>query len=112
MSSNSITPDSLRALDADEAVARLGALPDATIAQLLRTLGPGRAVAILDRFGAERRRQIAHAGGQGDDGPWLSGQHWPQGTVGRLMEPPRPYSAPRRRLPKSSRSCVRSSRIP
>ncbi|MET0225357.1 MAG: magnesium transporter [Dokdonella sp.] len=87
MSFTFVTPDSLRALDADEAVARLGALPDATIAQLLRTLGPGRAVAILDRFGAERRRLIAHAAGQGDDGQWLSGQHWPEGTVGRLMEP-------------------------
>ena len=51
-------------------------------------LGPGRAVAILDRFGAERRRQIALAAGSDEGEQWLSGQNWRPGTVGRLMEPP------------------------
>ncbi len=82
-----VTVDELRDLDADDAVARLAPLPDASVARLLHSLGPGRAVAILDRFGVERRRQIAFAAGQGEDGQWLSGQHWPEGSIGRLMEP-------------------------
>lgn len=82
-----VTPEDLRELDADAAVERLASLPDASIAALLRSLGPGRAVAILDRFGADRRRQIAFAAGQDEDGQWLSGQHWAAGAVGRLMEP-------------------------
>lgn len=81
-----VTPEDLRELDADAAMERLSALPDSSIADLLRSLGPGRAVAILDRFGADRRRQIAFAAGQGEDGQWLSGQQWPEGSVGRLME--------------------------
>jgi magnesium transporter len=86
--------DELRELDADSAVARLTPLPDDAIAKLLHVLGPGRAVAILDRFGAERRRQIALAAGQVEGEQWLSGQHWRAGTVGRLMEPPPAVFAP------------------
>jgi magnesium transporter len=82
-----VTVDELRDLDVDDAVTRLAPLPDASVARLLHALGPGRAVAILDRFGAERRRQIAFAAGQGEDGQWLSSQQWPEGSIGRLMEP-------------------------
>jgi magnesium transporter len=88
MQAPSPSADDLRELDADSAVARLTPLPDETIARLLHDLGPGRAVAILDRFGADRRRQIALAAGQHEGEKWLAGQHWPQGSVGRLMEPP------------------------
>ncbi|HEY6545763.1 MAG TPA: magnesium transporter [Dokdonella sp.] len=87
MSEHPVSPEDLRELDAAAAVERLAALPDAKIAELLRAAGPGRAVAILDRFGADRRRQIAFAAGQGENGPWLSGQQCAEGTVGRLMEP-------------------------
>ncbi len=82
-----VSVDELRNLDAADAVARLAPLPDAAVARLLHALGPGRAVAILDRFGAERRRAIAFAAGQGEQGPWLTGQNWPEGSIGRLMEP-------------------------
>jgi len=71
-------------LDAGAAAARLSALPDAEVAQHLRALGPGRAVAILDRFDAQRRTRIAQSQGGGRD--WLPGREWPDGTVGRLME--------------------------
>lgn len=71
-------------LDASAAAARLSTLTDAEVAQRLRTLGPGRAVAILDRFDAQRRAHIAAASGGGHD--WLPGREWPDGTVGRLME--------------------------
>ena len=88
MQTTTPSADDLRELDADSAVARLTPLPDTVIAALLHDLGPGRAVAILDRFGAERRRQIALAAGQAEGGQWLTGQHWSPGTVGRLMEAP------------------------
>lgn len=71
-------------LDAGAAAARLSTLPDAEIARHLRTLGPGRAVAILQRFDAKRRALIAQAADGGSD--WLPGREWPDGTVGRLME--------------------------
>jgi len=82
-----VTVDELRNLDAADAVRRLAPLPDAAVAHLLHSLGPGRAVAILDRFGVERRRAIAFAAGQGEHGQWLTSQHWPEGSIGRLMEP-------------------------
>lgn len=88
MQPDTIAIDELRHLDADGAATRLTPLPDASIAGLLRTLGPGRAVAILDRFSAERRQSIARAAGQGQDGHWLVGTLWPDGSVGRLMEAP------------------------
>ncbi|MEP6510726.1 MAG: magnesium transporter [Dokdonella sp.] len=87
MQSEPIAIDDLRALDSAAAAARLSPLPDIRVAQLLRALGPGRAVAILDRFGIERRRQIAFAAGQSENGQWLAGKQWPAGSVGRLMEP-------------------------
>ena len=86
--------DELRALDSEDAAARLAPLPDASVARLLQEIGPGRAVAILDRFGAERRRQIAFVAGQDESGQWLGGQHWPAGSVGRLMEPAPAVFAP------------------
>lgn len=93
MQASSPSTDDLRELDADSAVARLTPLSDEAIAGLLHDLGPGRAVAILDRFGAERRRQIALAAGQDEGDQWLAGQNWRQGTVGRLMEAPPPVFA-------------------
>ncbi len=76
------TADDLRELDADSAVARLTPLSDAAIAALLHGLGPGRTVAILDRFGAERRRLIALAAGSDEGEQWLSGQHWRRTRTG------------------------------
>ena len=94
MPSDTVTIDELRELDADAAVDRLTLLPDTAVAELLRTLGPGRAGAILDRFGAERRRQIAFASGHGENAQWLARQDWPEGSIGRLMEPPPAVFAP------------------
>ncbi len=94
MQPDNVSIEDLRELDADGAAAQLAPLPDETVATLLRGLGPGRAVAVLDRFGVERRRRIAHAAGQGDDGQWLKGQHWPEGSIGRLMEPAPAVFAP------------------
>jgi len=56
MHASSPSAADLRELDADSAVARLTPLTDEAIAELLHDVGPGRAVAILDRFGAGRLR--------------------------------------------------------
>jgi magnesium transporter len=87
MPKDTVTLDELRTLGADDAVERLSPLPDTVVARLLHAIGPGRAVAILDRFGPERRRLIAFAAGQDEQGQWLHTQDWRDGTVGRLMEP-------------------------
>ncbi|MEO7064952.1 MAG: magnesium transporter [Dokdonella sp.] len=87
MPADNLTTAQLRELDSDSAAALLSPLPDAAVAILLRELGPGRAVAILDRFGAERRSHIASSTDNGNQGQWLIGQDWPAETVGRLMEP-------------------------
>ncbi len=86
--------DELRDMDADAAARRLKALPDENIADLLDDLGPGRALAILDRFGPDRRTRIASAADEETGGQWKSAGNWPEGTVGRLMEPaPEPFTA-------------------
>jgi magnesium transporter len=78
--------DELRALDPRAAAVRLGDVADADVACALQTLGPGHAVAILSRFDPGRRARIAgHAGARGE--LWLAERHWPEGSVGRLMEP-------------------------
>ena len=79
--------DELRDMDAEAAARRLSSLSDREIAGILDALGPGRALAVLDRFGQERRTRIAAAAG-GDAGErWLANRNWPKGSVGRLMEP-------------------------
>ncbi len=79
--------DALRDLDADAAARRLSTLPDAAIGDLLLALGPGRALAILDRFSPERRTRIAAAASD-DFEQWHENRNWPVGSVGRIMEPP------------------------
>src|SRR5690606_12518581 len=80
--------DELRNLDADAAARLLATLPDTTIAEHLQQMGPGRGLAVLDRFGPERRKRIAFAAGQGTSEQWQSSRTWSEGSVGRLMEPP------------------------
>lgn len=79
--------DELRDMDAEAAARRLIDLPDQMIADLLQSLGPGRGFAVLDRFSAERRSNIASAAGQGASEHWQSSRQWPDGSVGRLTEP-------------------------
>lgn len=81
-------PDELRNLDADAAARILETFPDTAIAAHLQEMGPGRALAVLDRFGPERRKRIAFAAGQGTSENWQSSRTWNEGSVGRLMEPP------------------------
>ena len=87
MQDDSLLLDELRDMDADAAARRLSNHPDHSIVDLLHSLGPGRGLAVLDRFGPERRQRIAAAAGQTTSDYWLSNRNWPEGSVGRLTEP-------------------------
>jgi len=76
----------IRELDHQEAADRLEPLSDAEIAATLAELGPGHAIEILERFAAERRGRIAGATLSGEGEQWLKDWHYPEGSVGRLME--------------------------
>ena len=78
--------DRIRELDPQGAADRLTAMPDAAIAQTLAELGPGHAIDILQKFPAERRARIAAATLSGEGEQWLKDWHYPEGSVGRLME--------------------------
>jgi magnesium transporter len=76
----------IRELDPQGAADRLEKLPDAEIAQTLSDLGPGHAIDILQKFAPERRAQIAAATKLGEGEQWLKDWHYPESSVGRLME--------------------------
>jgi magnesium transporter len=76
----------IRELDSQGAVDRLTPLSDAVIAQTLAELGPGHAIDILEKFAPERRARIAGATLSGEGEQWLKDWHYPEGSVGRLME--------------------------
>ena len=78
--------ESVRELDAQGAVERLGPLADADIAMVLADLGPGHAIEILEKFDVARRASIAAATRSGEGEQWLKDWHYPEGSVGRLME--------------------------
>jgi magnesium transporter len=78
--------DRIRELDHQGAAERLTAMSDAAIAQTLAELGPGHAIDILEKFPAERRARIAAATTSGEGEQWLKDWHYPEGSVGRLME--------------------------
>src|SRR5512140_1221406 len=78
--------DQVRELDPEGAHQRLDALSDVEIAHTLSELGPGHAIEILEKFAPERRGQIAAATESGEGEQWLKDWHYPEGSVGRLME--------------------------
>jgi magnesium transporter len=76
--------DRIRELDPQGAADHLQALGDDEIARVLAELGPGHAIEILEKFPAARRTCIAAADPSGEQ--WLRDWHYPEGSVGRLME--------------------------
>jgi magnesium transporter len=74
-------------LDSDAARAQLSSLPDDEIAAFLVSMGPGRALSILDRFDPERRQLIASSAADTTLAHWLNSAQWPEGSIGRLIEP-------------------------
>lgn len=86
MHETSTLAEELRDMDADAAARRIASLADVEIGDILLALGPGRALAILDRFSPERRTRIAIATSD-DYEQWHENRNWPEGSVGRIMEP-------------------------
>ncbi len=78
--------DRIRELDPQGAADRLEKLSDAEIARTLTALGPGHAIDILQKFSPQRRARIAAATSSGEGEQWLKDWHFPEGSVGRLME--------------------------
>jgi magnesium transporter len=76
----------IRDLDSQVAMEKLEELSDAEIARTLTELGPGHAIDILSRFSPERRGRIAAATVSGEGEQWLKDWHYPEGSVGRLVE--------------------------
>lgn len=76
----------IRDLDSQVAMEKLESLSDAEIARTLTELGPGHAIDILACFAPERRGRIAAATLSGEGEQWLKDWHYPEGTVGRLVE--------------------------
>lgn len=76
----------IRELDSQVAMGKLENLDDAEIARTLTELGPGHAIDILSRFSPERRGRIAAATLSGEGEQWLKDWHYPEGSVGRLVE--------------------------
>ena len=62
--------------------------PDDVAAGALMLATPAMAVGILARLPAERREAIAAAAPAGHGDRWLEQHEYPNGSVGRLMEPP------------------------
>ena len=76
----------VREMDSQGAAEHLEPLGDAEIANTLAELGPGYAIEILEKFAPERRGRIAAATVSGEGEQWLKGWHYPDGSVGRLIE--------------------------
>src|SRR5687768_1450174 len=58
-----------------------------TIAAVLTLLPTAKAVALLPRFDAARRAAVLKVLRPDQREAWLHNQHYPKGSIGRLMEP-------------------------
>jgi magnesium transporter len=74
-------------LDPAEAARMLSAHPDATIVEVLQILNPSKAQAVLAKFWARRHNTIIAAASPELRQQWLRNEEYPEGSVGRLMEP-------------------------
>jgi magnesium transporter len=77
-----------------DATARLASVPDAQVADLLRSLGPALADDLLLALGDERRLAVLAAAPPEEARQWARNLTYPEDRVGRLMEPPQPVFAP------------------
>ncbi len=100
--------EDLQRLPPPEAVERLRGETDDIAARSLALINPGAAVDILGRMAAPRREQIAAAAPDGRGAQWLIDLHYPEESVGRLMERPLAVFAPKRRSATRSRASASS----
>ena len=77
--------DELSRISPQDGAARLAALPDAQLADILRSLGPALADDLLLALGEERRRAVLAAAPIEDGRQWARNFTYPDDSVGRLM---------------------------
>lgn len=70
-----------------EAVAMLAPYPDDFVANMLTLLNPSLAQDVLERFPSERRQKIIAAAPPETRQQWVRNEAYPEGTIGRMMEP-------------------------
>jgi magnesium transporter len=72
----------------EEAVELLASQSDETIVEVLQHVNPGTAQDILEEFSEDRKKEILAAAPAETSRQWLSNFTFPEGSVGRLMDPP------------------------
>jgi len=86
--------DELSRMAPRDGASRLARLPDAQVADVLRSLGPALAEDLLLAFGEERRRAVLAAAPLDQGRQWARNLAYPHDSVGRLMDPPQPVFPP------------------
>lgn len=71
-----------------DAVKLLEALSDRTVVEVLSRMNPSIALNVLLKFDAPRRQRLLVEAPQKCREQWTRNQAYPEGSVGRLMEPP------------------------
>ncbi len=74
---------------------------DETVGAVLQQLHPAPAYRILLRFPKDRRESVVQFSGDHLGDPWKDAQQYPEGSVGRLMEPPVSVFAPDTRVDRA-----------
>lgn len=86
--------DELSRMAPRDGAARLAQLPDAQVADVLRSLGPALAEDLLLALGEERRRAVLAAAPLDQGRQWARNLAYSHDSVGRLMDPPQPVFPP------------------
>jgi len=86
--------DEISRLAPEEGQALLAPLPDAQVADLLRSLRPALADDLLLALGEERRRAVLAAAPVEEGRQWARNITYPDDSVGRLMEPAQAVFSP------------------
>jgi magnesium transporter len=77
-----------------DAVKLLETLSDRTVAEVLSRMNPSIALNVLLKFDAPRRQRLLAEAPQQCREQWTRNQTYPEGSVGRLMEPPAAVFSP------------------
>jgi len=86
--------DEVWRLAPEDAAVLLADVPDAQVADLLRSLGPALADHLLQALDEDRRRAVLAAAPAEEGRQWARNLTYPEDTVGRLMDPPQPVFVP------------------
>lgn len=86
--------DEVWRLAPEDAAVLLADVPDAQVADLLRSLGPALADHLLQALDEDRRRAVLAAAPVEEGRQWARNLTYPEDTVGRLMDPPQPVFVP------------------